>query len=124
VECRGAVLQSRSALVIRTVTRGMFRNRLKRGANDAYNHSPIHAPTMIQGHPNCVDLWSSSKIVSVMKPRIIDSPCANKATRPEVGLGLLHGTGNEVLAAGNCILPKDEQNPALAGDYKNAFESD
>jgi carbamoyltransferase len=59
-----------------------------------------------------------------MKPRISDTPCANKATRPEAGLGLLHGTGNEVLAAGNCILPKDEQNLALARDYKNAFESD
>jgi carbamoyltransferase len=34
------------------------------------------------------------------------------------------GTGIEFLAAGNCILHKDEQNPALARDYKNAFESD
>ena len=58
-----------------------------------------------------------------MKPRISDSPCGNKAARPEAGLGLLHGTGNEVLAAGNCILPKDEH-PELARDYKNAFESD
>jgi hypothetical protein len=46
VEYRAAILQSRSALVIRTVTPGMFRNRLKRGANDANNHSTIHAPTM------------------------------------------------------------------------------
>ena len=35
-----------SAVVIRLVTPGMFRNRLKRGANDAYNHSHIHAPML------------------------------------------------------------------------------
>jgi carbamoyltransferase len=34
------------------------------------------------------------------------------------------GTGIEFLAAGNCVLRKDNQNPALARDYKNAFELD
>ena len=121
MECRGAVLQSRSALVIRTVTRGMFRNRLKRGANDAYNHSPIHAPTMIQGHPNCVDLWSSSKIVSVI-PRIIDSPCANKAARPEAGVGLLQGTGNSRLET--AFFPKTNRTLRSPAIIKNVFESD
>jgi hypothetical protein len=66
VEHRGAILQSRSARVIRPVTPDMFRNRLKRGANDAYNDSHIHAPTLKQGHPkghpNCVNLRSFHQI--------------------------------------------------------------
>jgi carbamoyltransferase len=43
---------------------------------------------------------------------------------PEDAFACFMGTGIEVLAAGNCMLHKDEQNPALARDYKNAFESD
>ncbi len=47
-----------TALGIRPVAPGMFRNRLKRGANDAYNDLQIHTPTLNQGHPICGDLWS------------------------------------------------------------------
>jgi carbamoyltransferase len=43
---------------------------------------------------------------------------------PEDAFACFMGTGIEVLAAGNCILHKDKQNPALARDYKNAFEPD
>jgi carbamoyltransferase len=43
---------------------------------------------------------------------------------PEDAFRCFMGTGIEFLAAGNCILHKDKQNPALAGDYKNAFEPD
>ncbi|MBV8961515.1 MAG: carbamoyltransferase [Hyphomicrobiales bacterium] len=34
------------------------------------------------------------------------------------------GTEIEILAIGNCILKKDEQNPGLKLDYKNAFDLD
>jgi carbamoyltransferase len=43
---------------------------------------------------------------------------------PEDAFRCFMGTGIEFLAAGNCILHKDEQHPALARDYKNAFEPD
>jgi carbamoyltransferase len=43
---------------------------------------------------------------------------------PEDAFACFMGTGIEFLAAGNCILHKDKQNPALARDYKNAFELD
>jgi hypothetical protein len=46
------------ALVIRPVTPGRFRNRVKRGANDSYNHSHIHAPMLNQGRHICVNLRS------------------------------------------------------------------
>jgi carbamoyltransferase len=34
------------------------------------------------------------------------------------------GTEMETLVAGNCILRKEEQDPALAQDYKDRFELD
>jgi carbamoyltransferase len=34
------------------------------------------------------------------------------------------GSDIETLAIGNCLLAKDAQDPALATDYKNAFELD
>jgi carbamoyltransferase len=43
---------------------------------------------------------------------------------PEDAFACFMGTGIEFLAVGNCILRKDKQNPALARDYKNAFELD
>ena len=43
---------------------------------------------------------------------------------PEQAFRCFMGTGIEMLAVGNCILRKDEQNPALQEDYKDAFELD
>ncbi len=43
---------------------------------------------------------------------------------PEDAFRCFMGTGIEMLAVGNCILRKDEQNPALKQDYKDAFELD
>ena len=43
---------------------------------------------------------------------------------PEDAFRCLMGTEIEFLAVGNCILRKDSQNPALAIDYKFAFELD
>ena len=43
---------------------------------------------------------------------------------PEDAFRCFMGTEIEVLAIGNCILHKDKQNPALARDYKYAFEPD
>lgn len=43
---------------------------------------------------------------------------------PEDAFRCFMGSDIEFLAVGNCILHKDEQNPALARDYKNAFELD
>jgi carbamoyltransferase len=34
------------------------------------------------------------------------------------------GTEIEVLVAGNCVLQKERQDPALKRDYKDAFELD
>jgi carbamoyltransferase len=34
------------------------------------------------------------------------------------------GTEIEVLAVGDCLLLKEDQDPALAEDYKDAFELD
>jgi hypothetical protein len=34
------------------------------------------------------------------------------------------GTETEVLVAGDCILDKDEQDPALAQDYRHMFDLD
>jgi hypothetical protein len=34
------------------------------------------------------------------------------------------GTEIEMLVAGNCILYKDRENPALILDYRNAFDPD
>jgi carbamoyltransferase len=43
---------------------------------------------------------------------------------PEDAFRCFMGTHIEVLVAGNCVLRKEAQNPALARDYKNAFELD
>jgi carbamoyltransferase len=43
---------------------------------------------------------------------------------PDDAFRCLMGTGIEVLAVGNCILYKEEQNGALAMDYKNNYELD
>ncbi len=43
---------------------------------------------------------------------------------PEDAFHCLMGTGIEFLAVGNCILRKEDQDPALAMDYKNAYELD
>ncbi len=43
---------------------------------------------------------------------------------PEDAFRCFMGTGIEVLAIGDCLLRKDQQDPALAGDYKDAFELD
>jgi carbamoyltransferase len=43
---------------------------------------------------------------------------------PEDAFSCFMGTEIEFLAVGNCILHKDQQNPDLAKDYKNAFDPD
>jgi carbamoyltransferase len=43
---------------------------------------------------------------------------------PEDAFACFMGTEIEMLSIGNCILRKEEQNPALARDYKDAFEPD
>jgi carbamoyltransferase len=43
---------------------------------------------------------------------------------PEDAFRCFMGTEIEMLAAGNCILRKDDQDPALKRDYKDAFELD
>ena len=43
---------------------------------------------------------------------------------PEEAFRCFMGTGMETLVIGNCILSKDEQNPALAKNYETAFELD
>ena len=43
---------------------------------------------------------------------------------PEDAFGCFMGTELDVLAIGNCILHKAQQNPELAHDYKHAFELD
>ena len=43
---------------------------------------------------------------------------------PEDAFHCLMGTEMEFLAVGNCILRKENQDPALAKDYKNAYELD
>lgn len=43
---------------------------------------------------------------------------------PEDAFRCFMGTELDVLAVGNCVLRKEDQNPALRQDYKNAFELD
>jgi carbamoyltransferase len=43
---------------------------------------------------------------------------------PEDAFRCFMGTGIETLAVGDCLLHKDEQDPALAQDYTHAFEPD
>lgn len=43
---------------------------------------------------------------------------------PEDAFRCLMGTGIETLAVGNCFMRKEDQNPALLTDYKDAFELD
>ena len=43
---------------------------------------------------------------------------------PEDAFRCFMGTGIETLAVGDCLLRKDEQDPALARDYTHAFELD
>ena len=43
---------------------------------------------------------------------------------PEDAFRCFMGTGIELLAAGNCLLRKEAQNPSLKIDYKEAFELD
>ena len=43
---------------------------------------------------------------------------------PEDAFRCFMGTGIDVLAAGNCLLRKEAQNPSLKIDYKEAFELD
>jgi carbamoyltransferase len=43
---------------------------------------------------------------------------------PEDAFSCFMGTEIEFLAVGNCILRKDQQNPNLVKDYKNAFDPD
>jgi carbamoyltransferase len=46
------------------------------------------------------------------------------AHTPEDAFRCLMGTEIEMLVVGNCILRKDQQNPHLALDYRNAFDPD
>ena len=43
---------------------------------------------------------------------------------PEDAFHCFMGTEIDVLVAGNCLLRKEEQDPALKLDYKDAFELD
>jgi carbamoyltransferase len=43
---------------------------------------------------------------------------------PEDAFRCFMGTGIEVLAVGNCLLRKEDQDPKLSQDYKSAFELD
>ena len=43
---------------------------------------------------------------------------------PEVAFNCFMGTELDLLAIGDCLLLKEEQDPALKLDYKNAFELD
>ena len=43
---------------------------------------------------------------------------------PEDAFRCFMGCDIDVLAVGNCLLEKAEQDPALAKDYKDAFELD
>ena len=43
---------------------------------------------------------------------------------PEDAFACFMGSKIEFLAVGNCVLHKDQQNPALARDYKHAFAPD
>ncbi|GMN01815.1 carbamoyltransferase [Erythrobacter sp. MTPC3] len=43
---------------------------------------------------------------------------------PEDAFRCFMGTGLDYLAVGNCVLTKDQQDPALAQDYKNQFKLD
>jgi carbamoyltransferase len=43
---------------------------------------------------------------------------------PEDAFRCFMGTGIEVLAVGNCLLRKEDQDPKLTQDYKSAFELD
>ena len=43
---------------------------------------------------------------------------------PEDAFRCFMGTDIELLAVGNCLLRKEDQDPALAQDYKNAFDLD
>jgi hypothetical protein len=43
---------------------------------------------------------------------------------PEDGFRCFMGSDIEVLAIGNCLLRKEDQDPALRRDYKAAFELD
>ena len=43
---------------------------------------------------------------------------------PEDAFHCLMGTGIEFLAVGNCVMRKQDQDPALLKDYKNAYELD
>jgi hypothetical protein len=43
---------------------------------------------------------------------------------PEDAFRCFMGTDIELLVAGNCLLRKEEQDPALRQDYKGVFELD
>ena len=43
---------------------------------------------------------------------------------PEDAFRCFMGTEIELLVAGNCVLRKNEQDPSLKLDYKNAFDLD
>ncbi len=43
---------------------------------------------------------------------------------PEDAFRCFMGTDIEVLVAGNCVLRKEDQDPGLRQDYKEAFELD
>ena len=43
---------------------------------------------------------------------------------PEDAFHCFMGTELDILAVGNCMLTKDQQDPALKKDYKDAFELD
>jgi carbamoyltransferase len=46
------------------------------------------------------------------------------AHTPEDAFRCLMGTEIEMLVVGNCVLQKDQQNPNLVLDYRNAFDPD
>jgi len=43
---------------------------------------------------------------------------------PEDAFHCFMGTDMDVLAIGNCLLTKEDQDPSLKRDYKDAFELD
>ena len=50
--------------------------------------------------------------------------CEPIVNTPEDAFRCFMGSDIEVLAIGNCLLRKEEQDPALKQDYKQAFELD
>jgi carbamoyltransferase len=83
----------------------------------------VHAETNPRYHA-LLKAWKARTGCSVLVNTSFNVRGEPIVNTPEDAFRCFMGTEMETLVAGNCLMRKDRQNPALAKDYKHKFELD